>query len=260
MTTHDDTTQRSRSTPTPAGDANEHYVLRLYVTGMTPRSTQAFATIKAICEEHLHGPLRPGGDRHLPASAAGRRRADHRRADAGEEAARAAAPDDRRPVRHRARAGRPRPARASVEAPWPTRRSAPRSRSCAAGWRRPRRRSRPSARARSTASSSARRTARGTRIYTLEGAERPYRILVEQMQQGAATLTADGTDRLLQPLPRRARSDIPHERIVGPRAARPRRGRRSPVCDALLREAAQWRVAGRGLASRSGGRARFRRC
>ena len=33
----------------------ERYVLRLYVTGMTPRSTEAFAAIKAICEEHLHG-------------------------------------------------------------------------------------------------------------------------------------------------------------------------------------------------------------
>jgi circadian clock protein KaiB len=31
------------------------YVLRLYVTGMTPRSTQAVATIKALCKEHLHG-------------------------------------------------------------------------------------------------------------------------------------------------------------------------------------------------------------
>jgi circadian clock protein KaiB len=31
------------------------YVLRLYVTGMTPRSTQAVATIKSVCEEHLAG-------------------------------------------------------------------------------------------------------------------------------------------------------------------------------------------------------------
>src|SRR5689334_5285153 len=31
------------------------YVLRLYVTGMTPRSTDAIARIKAICEEHLAG-------------------------------------------------------------------------------------------------------------------------------------------------------------------------------------------------------------
>lgn len=38
--------------------ANEHtgtYVLRLYVTGMTPRSSRAIATIKSICEEHLEG-------------------------------------------------------------------------------------------------------------------------------------------------------------------------------------------------------------
>ena len=33
----------------------KRYVLRLYITGMTPRSTQAVATIKAICEEHLQG-------------------------------------------------------------------------------------------------------------------------------------------------------------------------------------------------------------
>ena len=33
----------------------ERYSLRLYVTGMTPRSTEAVATIRAICEEHLLG-------------------------------------------------------------------------------------------------------------------------------------------------------------------------------------------------------------
>jgi len=31
------------------------YVLRLYVTGLTPRSTQAILNIKKICEDHLHG-------------------------------------------------------------------------------------------------------------------------------------------------------------------------------------------------------------
>ena len=36
-------------------DSEEHYVLRLYVTGMTPRSTAAFVSIKAICEERLQG-------------------------------------------------------------------------------------------------------------------------------------------------------------------------------------------------------------
>jgi circadian clock protein KaiB len=34
---------------------SDPYVLRLFVTGMTPRSTAAFATIKRICEKHLHG-------------------------------------------------------------------------------------------------------------------------------------------------------------------------------------------------------------
>ena len=31
------------------------YVLRLYITGNTPRSLQAIANVKAICEEHLQG-------------------------------------------------------------------------------------------------------------------------------------------------------------------------------------------------------------
>jgi circadian clock protein KaiB len=34
---------------------SEPYVLRLYVTGMTPRSTAAFASIKRICEKHHYG-------------------------------------------------------------------------------------------------------------------------------------------------------------------------------------------------------------
>lgn len=38
-----------------AASPEERYVLRLYVTGMTLRSTQAFASIKALCEERLHG-------------------------------------------------------------------------------------------------------------------------------------------------------------------------------------------------------------
>ena len=43
--------EKSVAAPPPDG----HYVLRLYVTGMTPRSTEAFATIKALCEERLQG-------------------------------------------------------------------------------------------------------------------------------------------------------------------------------------------------------------
>ncbi len=33
----------------------EKYVLRLYITGITPRSTLAIASVKKICEEHLKG-------------------------------------------------------------------------------------------------------------------------------------------------------------------------------------------------------------
>ena len=33
----------------------EQYVFRLYVTGLTPRSTQAVANVRKICEEYLAG-------------------------------------------------------------------------------------------------------------------------------------------------------------------------------------------------------------
>lgn len=39
-----------------AREAREgRYVLRLYVTGMTPRSIRAVENVRAICEEHLQG-------------------------------------------------------------------------------------------------------------------------------------------------------------------------------------------------------------
>ena len=34
---------------------NDRYVLRLYVTGLTARSTRAIQNIKTICEDHLKG-------------------------------------------------------------------------------------------------------------------------------------------------------------------------------------------------------------
>jgi circadian clock protein KaiB len=34
---------------------NETYILKLYVTGMTPQSTLAINNLKEICEEHLKG-------------------------------------------------------------------------------------------------------------------------------------------------------------------------------------------------------------
>ncbi len=32
-----------------------NYILRLYVTGTTPRSVRAIANVKRLCEEYLHG-------------------------------------------------------------------------------------------------------------------------------------------------------------------------------------------------------------
>jgi circadian clock protein KaiB len=34
---------------------NAHYVLKLYITGVTPRATRAIINIRQICEEHLQG-------------------------------------------------------------------------------------------------------------------------------------------------------------------------------------------------------------
>ncbi|MEO6975820.1 MAG: circadian clock KaiB family protein [Gallionella sp.] len=35
--------------------ASSHYILKLYVAGQSPRSVNAIANIKIICEEHLQG-------------------------------------------------------------------------------------------------------------------------------------------------------------------------------------------------------------
>ncbi len=37
------------------GERDERYILRLYVTGITPKSTQAIQNIKKICAENLKG-------------------------------------------------------------------------------------------------------------------------------------------------------------------------------------------------------------
>lgn len=37
------------------GDNKEHYVLRLYLAGMSPRSRAAIDNLRAICEQHLAG-------------------------------------------------------------------------------------------------------------------------------------------------------------------------------------------------------------
>ena len=39
--------------PEKPGDNDEVYLLRLYITGMTPRSVRAIENIRAVCEDHL---------------------------------------------------------------------------------------------------------------------------------------------------------------------------------------------------------------
>jgi len=79
----------------------------------------------------------------------------------------------------------------------------------------------------------------GSRVFTLEGAEHPYRIMVESMSDGAATLVADGTlayanARLAALL------GIPLERLLGQRfmdfIAPPERERFELACAAARSE------------------------
>jgi circadian clock protein KaiB len=50
----DDLGKRAAQSGDSAG-GSRRYVLCLFVTGLTPRSTQAVANLKAICETHLAG-------------------------------------------------------------------------------------------------------------------------------------------------------------------------------------------------------------
>ena len=49
----DNTTRRSE--PALGRQNEQQYVLKLYVTGHTPRSIQAIASIRSICEAYLQG-------------------------------------------------------------------------------------------------------------------------------------------------------------------------------------------------------------
>jgi circadian clock protein KaiB len=51
----DRTTKAFEKALTAASSDPERYVLRLFITGMTPRSAEACRSIRAICEEHLEG-------------------------------------------------------------------------------------------------------------------------------------------------------------------------------------------------------------
>ena len=194
--------QRRRAGRARAPASGRRYVLRLYVTGMTPRSARAIANLR----RDLRGaPARAATSSRSSTSTAhpqlSRRRADHRRADADQEAAAAAAPHRRRPLRRRARPAWARPAAGAAGrdhqlAPGAVARRTPRAprRAPSHSLRRELHEARRRIEAIRTRR---RRRARGPtagRRARLHARDRrpPYRQMVEQMQQGAAALSDAG--------------------------------------------------------------------
>jgi circadian clock protein KaiB len=55
MTKKKTTTSEQELQKAVKGSKDEKYILRLYVAGLTPRSTKAIANVKEICEEYLQG-------------------------------------------------------------------------------------------------------------------------------------------------------------------------------------------------------------
>jgi circadian clock protein KaiB len=176
------------------------YKLRLFITGSTPRSTRAIENMRRICEENLRA-----------ATTSKCRRLSGSRGDQGLQIV--ATPtlvkilpeplrriigdlsDRERVLAGLDRAARQIPAREQMTAKPDSRASIGQLASCRIGCAKRKKRWTPSATAKSTPSSSA---APGQQVYTLENADRPYRVLIEQMQEGAVTLTEDGTHPLLQ--------------------------------------------------------------
>ncbi len=49
------TRKKTKQSGSGGSEKNERYVLRLYVSGLTPNSARAIANLKALCEERLAG-------------------------------------------------------------------------------------------------------------------------------------------------------------------------------------------------------------
>jgi circadian clock protein KaiB len=50
-----DTETITDTPPSTPAELSTHFSLRLYVAGQTPKSLNAFANLKRLCEEHLEG-------------------------------------------------------------------------------------------------------------------------------------------------------------------------------------------------------------
>lgn len=55
MKVHRDRPAQPEVTTAPRKAASSRYILKLYVAGQAPKSVNAIANIKRICEEHLQG-------------------------------------------------------------------------------------------------------------------------------------------------------------------------------------------------------------
>jgi circadian clock protein KaiB len=55
MTPQTHGTPATESGTSPVDPPSDLYILRLYVTGMTPRSARAIENVRAICGKHLEG-------------------------------------------------------------------------------------------------------------------------------------------------------------------------------------------------------------
>ena len=55
MATNEDHNLRATFEQAASASPGDRYVLRLYVTGMTPRSARAVKNLQAICDEYLEG-------------------------------------------------------------------------------------------------------------------------------------------------------------------------------------------------------------
>ncbi len=55
MSDADEKTAQEKLEDKIAQEKDEKYVLRLYITGMTPRSSRAIENIRSVCDEHLQG-------------------------------------------------------------------------------------------------------------------------------------------------------------------------------------------------------------
>ena len=217
---------------------------------MTPRSRLAIENVHRICRRQARGPARSRDHRHLSAAGAGRDQPGGRRPDAAEVGARTGATHHRRPFERgvascaastcprggigdgRGRALRSRRTTSS-------RPRLPASASWRRAWRRARTRWRRSA-AGDFDAVVVQAPDGGRQVYTLENADRPYRVLIEEIQEGALTLSVDGVVLYCNPAARHdaeRAAGAPDRPVARPlrasrrsqRACRPA-SRRPPCC------------------------------